>query len=121
MSETRDERAWRDMQRVAQEVWGNVCRCCNRDIKGKLEVSDRDAEDFPRCSECVPPVKLEAFGCYVWLWDGVLFELHISDFEEYGKNYDLAVEVTAPASQLFLDAVNEAFGSTFRLDQFSGR
>ena len=40
------------MERIEKEVWGNVCRSCNRPIEGRLTVADRDAEGYPRCNEC---------------------------------------------------------------------
>ena len=114
------------LARIEREVWGDVCRCCNRQIgmrysKGFLAVSDRDSEGFPRCDECAPPVKLDGFGCCVWLEDGTLICSEIGEFEEHGTSSEYAVEVTAPEGQGFLDAVNEAFGTDFRFDQFAGR
>jgi superoxide dismutase len=89
-------------------------------------------------------LKLEAFGCYVWVEGGRLYECEINTFEA-GADADVCErcnrtraqshtghvfwwdgiepggEVTAPASQAFLDAVNETFGSEFKLEQFAGR
>ena len=66
------------------------------------------------------PVKLEAFGCYVWLSDGNLIACDSRDYEKGGADF-CAVDVSAPDSQKFLDAVNAALGTAFRMDQFSGR
>ena len=66
------------------------------------------------------PVKLEAFGCYVWLVEGGLIACEINDYEPAGDD-TYAVDVSAPESQEFLDAVNAALGTTFQMDQFEGR
>ena len=65
--------------------------------------------------------RLEAFGCYVWLEDGTLFSSEIGDFERHGKDFDYSGEITAPAGNDFLDAVNHVLGTDFRFDQFAGR
>lgn len=109
------------LARIEKEVWGNVCRCCNRPIEGGLHRSDTDAEGYPRCHECAGAHKLDGFGCYVWLEDGTLICSEIGEFEEHGTDTEYAVEVTAPEGQGFLDAVNAVLGSEFRFDQFAGR
>ncbi len=65
-------------------------------------------------------VLLEEFGCYAWREDGALFSSEVGEFDEFGFDLDHAVEVTAPEGE-FLDAVNEIFGTDYRLDQFAGR
>lgn len=40
------------LARIEREVYGNECRCCARPIKDGLEVADRDADDWPRCTDC---------------------------------------------------------------------
>lgn len=109
------------LDRIEKEVWGNVCRCCNRPITGGLVVADRE-EDYPRCHECAGAHKLEAFGCYAWLDDGTLYTSEIGEFEAHGIDYEYyAAEVTAPENQGFLDVCNELLGSSFRFEQFAGR
>ena len=77
-----------------------------------------DAERAWRRPEAV---KLEAFGCYVWLEEcGSLSACEIGDFESANWSAQ-AVDVTAPEDQAFLDEVNRVLGSDFRLDQFAGR
>lgn len=68
-----------------------------------------------------PASRLDAYGCYVWLEDGSLICSEIGEFETHGKDTDYAVEVTAPESQDFLDAVNRQLGTDFRFSQFAGR
>lgn len=65
-------------------------------------------------------VLLEEFGCYAWREDGTLFTTEIGEFDKFGFDPEYAVEVTAPQED-FLFAVNEIFGTDFRLDQFAGR
>jgi uncharacterized SAM-dependent methyltransferase len=64
---------------------------------------------------------LDDFGCVAWLYAGVLMTQDRGDYDEYGKNFDEAVEVTAPESQAFLDAVNAKLGTDFKMDEFAGR
>lgn len=68
-------------------------------------------------------VHLPAFGCVVWLDDGTLYTMEANTFREggYDINYRDGVEVTAPESQAFLDAVNDRYATSFELDQFAGR
>lgn len=109
---------------IEKEVFANVCRNCTRPIPGKrhLAVFDRDDDGYPRCHECAGAVKLEGFGCYVWLDDGTLYDCEINDFEAHGIDYDYyGAEVTAPESQGFLDVCNEVLGSSFSFNQFAGR
>lgn len=75
---------------IEKEVFANVCRNCTRPIPGKrhLAVFDRDDDGYPRCHECAGAVKLEGFGCYVWLDDGTLYDCEINDFEAHGIDYD---------------------------------
>jgi hypothetical protein len=71
---------------------------------------------------------LDDFGCVAWIethrksaYAGVLMTQDRGDYDEYGKNFDEAVEVTAPESQAFLDAVNAKLGTDFKMDEFAGR
>ena len=110
-----------ELAKAEKKVYGNVCRKCNRPIAKGLIVANRDAEGYPECHECAKVVRLDAYGCYVWLSDGALFDAEINDFIKYGQDWEVAVEITAPENQDFLDAVNEVLGSDFRYEQFAGR
>ncbi len=110
-----------ELAKAEKEVYGKVCRSCNRPIENRLTVANRDAKGYPECNECSGTVSLPDYGCYVWISDGALFNVEGNDYEEYGAADEVIGEVTAPESQDFLDAVNEALGSDFRLDQFAGR
>jgi hypothetical protein len=44
-----------EMLAAERAVYGNVCRLCNRDIKGRLKVANRDADGWPACQECYKP------------------------------------------------------------------
>lgn len=109
-----------ELEKASKEVFGKICRYCNRPIANGLTVANRDAEGYPECSECGAEA-LHDYGCYVWLVDGTLFCVESNDFARSGTADEVACEVTAPESQGFLDAVNEALGTDFRLDQFAGR
>jgi len=110
-----------ELAKAEKEVYGNVCRKCNRPIAKGLVVANRDAEGYPECNECAKAVRLNPWGCFVWLVDDTLFYAEINDFIKYGQDDEVAGEVTAPESQDFLNAVNYALGSDFRFDQFAGR
>lgn len=73
--------------------------------------------DFATLEE--EPTYLDAFGCYVWLEDGALLACEKGEFETSGDEY--AVEVSAPESQAFLDAVNVNLGTSFVMSEFAGR
>ena len=64
-------------------------------------------------------IRLDEWGCVVWVDNGVLYSsvIHADDSVNYG-DYG---EVTAPESQIFLDAVNGWLGTSFRYDEFPGR
>ena len=77
-------------------------------------------------TDSTPYAKLPDFGIVVWLIFGDLFGCELNNFERAGsitaaEDGDLTFEVTAPDSQEFLDAANEALGSRFLLARFSGR
>lgn len=60
---------------------------------------------------------LPEFGSWVCLWEGTLIETPaplVSNFDDW-------YEVTAPDSQAYLDAVNNALDTNFTMDQFAGR
>jgi hypothetical protein len=59
------------------------------------------------------------FGCAVRVEDGVLLEVPMLVNGNF--DYDSEGEVTAPDSQEFLDAVNEALGTDYTMGQFAGR
>ena len=83
--------------------------------------------------------RIDKYGCFVWLIETnysvkpghkYLLSCEINDFERaYHEdmtlndliNLETTVDVSAPESQDFLDAVNSHFGTKFTLDQFSGR
>lgn len=109
-----------ELAKAEKEVYGKVCRYCNRPIANGLTVINRDAEGYPECNECGTE-SLPAYGCHVWLVDGTLFAVESGDFAKYGTADEVVCEVTAPASQAFLDAVNRALGTAFKLEQFAGR
>jgi aminopeptidase N len=78
--------------------------------------------------EASPPpdtraAKLEKWGLYVWTItepdQTYLQACEIGDYER--GDFESTVDVTAPGSQAFLDDVNAALGTSFRLDQFAGR
>lgn len=65
-------------------------------------------------------VELPEFGCAVRLDDGALVEVPL--LSKGGIDYDTyPIEVSAPETQAYIDAVNEALGTSFKLDEFSGR
>ena len=45
-----------EMAQAERDVFGDVCRCCDRPIETtswqRLTEADRDAEGWPRCNEC---------------------------------------------------------------------
>ena len=41
-----------EIENAERTVFGNVCRCCDREIEHGLTVNDLDDDDWPRCNEC---------------------------------------------------------------------
>jgi hypothetical protein len=89
----------------------------------EAEMTDRKLKAQVRPAPSLPWVHLIEHGCAVWLVDGVLMEapelayrsgIHRFDWEQ-------ATEVTAPNTQEYLDAVNAALGTSFKMSQFAGR
>lgn len=66
-------------------------------------------------------VRLPDFGCAVRLVEGGLQETPLLEDGSIEDDFESTTDVTAPASQEYLDAVNAALGTTFTLDQFAGR
>ncbi len=68
-------------------------------------------------------VYLPEFGCVVWLDGETLYTMEANTFREggYDINYRDGVEVTAPQSQAFLDAVNDRYATSYYMAQFAGR
>lgn len=63
---------------------------------------------------------LEEFGCFVKVdGDSIMSVPMLANGKR--DSDDQISEVTAPESQKFLDAVNKAFQTSFRMSQFSGR
>jgi hypothetical protein len=66
------------------------------------------------------PIRLEDFGCVVWLDGETIYTVELGDFEAHGMADEVTVEVTAPEGD-FLDRVNCEFGTAFALEEFAGR
>ena len=68
-------------------------------------------------------VELPEFGCVVWLDGETLYTMEANTFREGGYNINDrdGVEVTAPHSLAFLNAVNDRYATSFHLEQFAGR
>ena len=68
---------------------------------------------------------LPEFRCYVWLSGGTSGALMTCEPQEYElptqELDESAVDVSAPESQEFLDAVNKALGTSFVMSQFAWR
>lgn len=69
--------------------------------------------------------RLEDFGCYVLVieepeGDPTLFSIGIPAYDDLALD-DEWIEVTAPQSQKFLDAVNKRYDTNFQMDDFAGR
>ncbi len=60
---------------------------------------------------------LEDFGCYVYVYYGVLYYIPMLISGEPSSIDDMCV-VSEPDCQEFLDAVNSLFGSKFKLKDF---
>jgi len=108
-----------ELREAEEKVWGNVCRACNRPIEDGRTIADRST-GWPKCNAC-DTVRLDEYGCVVWLLDGTLFCTEIGDFERFGTGEDTACEVTAPENQGFLDAANKVLGTDFRYEDYPGR
>ncbi len=57
-------------------------------------------------------------GSWINVVNGVLI---YANMESYGRDKESEGEVTAPETQVFLNAVNEYFGTAFKLEYFDGR
>ena len=69
-------------------------------------------------------IPLEDFGCFVTVVDGTLFSCAMLQNVTPDMDTDGQVnwaQVVAPDNQVFLDLVNQQFGTDFTLDQFPGR
>ena len=66
---------------------------------------------------------MEKYGAAFMVYDGTLMSvamLRDGSFETWDEELDW-VEVTAPESQKFLDDINKAFKTKFKMDNFAGR
>jgi hypothetical protein len=67
-----------------------------------------------------PIAEFPKWGVAAWLdLDGALLVVELGDYRKTGLKE--SVDVCAPASQEFLDEVNQAFGTTFQMADFAGR
>ncbi len=64
-------------------------------------------------------LKLRGMGIVVWLEGNSIMSAQLEAFEKFQR--EEVVEVTAPASQTFLDLVNYRFGKKFKWKDFAGR
>ncbi len=79
-----------------------------------------DGKEHPYCEHCLPVKTFLDFGtAVIRLPDGQL--LCSAMTAAGGWERDNWGDLTAPASQDFLDRVNTKFGAAYRMDQFSGR
>jgi hypothetical protein len=99
------------------------CRENNVVIKGRghmvlMEKTFADANGYPFDWQPLPE-----FGCFVQIHDGSLLAASMMNDGsiEMDRGEVNACDVCAPESQEFLDAVNAVFGTSYRMDQFSGR
>jgi hypothetical protein len=58
-------------------------------------------------------------GCAVWIDGKALFGCPM--YEDGRLDFDCFYQISAPENQAFLDSVNHALGTNYRLEQFSGR
>ena len=90
--------------------------CCGQPAYNSGDRKDAQALSFVRRQA----KKLEKWGVFVWVDRGSLMACEIADYDP--KSFEgNEVDVTAPESQNFLDDVNKALGTYFKLDQFAGR